>query len=246
MPSNDPSSNPSESPSNNPSDIPSNDSSSDPSTNPSEDPSENPSTDPSEDPSENPSTNPTDDRSRNPSEDPSKSPTFSPAKRLTPGPTQEPTPAPTPPPTNTNCLDAVLLATGKLLSQPIIDGKINQTGDGWDDSTMDWNGTEYTAPYNFSVIPMYVSGLQSGSIRNISGYAHIGYDCNNTRFCVAAYLTNDTINENCNVNESIDDSFVEVGNITPPTKLKKNTNGANFSFVKYPGDGNSFNQTIGK
>jgi hypothetical protein len=111
---------------------------------------------------------------------------------------------------------------------------------------MDWNGTEYTAPYNFSVIPMYVSGLQSGSIRNISGYARIGYDCNNTRFCVAAYLTNDTINENCNVNESIDDSFVEVGNIIPPTKLKQNNHGANFSFVKYPGDGNSFNQTIGK
>ena len=105
---------------------------------------------------------------------------------------------------------------------------------------------EYTAPYKFSVIPMYESGLQNGRNRSISGYARIGYDCTNFRFCVAAYLTNDTINGNCNVTESLDDSFVEVGTSTPPTKLKGDDPGANFSFVKYPGDGNSINQTIGK
>ena len=53
-------------------------------------------------------------------------------------------------------------------------------------------------------------------------------------------LTNDNINENCNVAES-DDSFVEVDNSTPPTKLKQDNNyGTNFEYDKYY-DG----QTIG-
>ena len=192
----------------------------------------NPSNDPSEDPSENPSTDPSEDPSQTPSKRPTAPPTPPPAKETTPAPT------------NTNCAEAVSLAKGSLLSQPIIDGKINQAGDGWGDSISGWDGTEYTSPYNFSVIPMYVSGLQSGNLnRNITGNARIGYDCKNDRFCVAAYLTYDTINANCNVKVSTDDSFVEVGNSTPPTKLKQNNYGANFSYVEYPGVGG---QTIGK
>jgi hypothetical protein len=54
---------------------------------------------------------------------------------------------------------------------------------------MDWYGLEYTAPHNFLVIPMYESGLQSGSNWPISGNACIGYDCKNVCFCDAAYLT---------------------------------------------------------
>ena len=154
------------------------------------------------------------------------------------------------PPTNENCRDAFQLTnqdnTLNTTSQPIIDGIINQTGDDVGDFLTDWNGLEYASPYNFSVIPMYESGAQSGENRPISGNARIGYDCINARFCVAAYLTNDTIGD-CNVIESNEDSFVEVGNSTPrtpPTKLKNDTFDAKFEYVKYTGGVNS--KTIGK
>ncbi len=79
--------------------------------------------------------------------------------------------------------------------------------------------------------------------RSISGNARIGYDCINAHFCVAAYLSNDTIGD-CNVIESNEDSFVESGNSTPPTKLKNDTFDAKFEYVKYTGGVNS--KTIGK
>jgi hypothetical protein len=127
------------------------------------------------------------------------------------------------------------------LTNPVIDGKIDSNHDGWGDSTPGWNGSEYT---NFLILPMYVSGDQSGkNSSSKDGFAFIGYDCNNALFCVAAYLDYSTQNENCTVNENNEDTFVQVGNTK---KLKAYTNDANFAYVKYTGDVISTNRTIGK
>ena len=136
----------------NPSSNPSEDPSQNLSTDPSEDPSEIPSSDPpSKDPSENPSTNPSEDPSEKPSIDPSEDPSETQSRMPTALSTPSPAQGTSPAPTNKNCIDTVTLARRQLnnTSQPIIDGKINQTGDGWGESIMDWYGLEYTAPHIF-------------------------------------------------------------------------------------------------
>jgi hypothetical protein len=115
-------------------------------------------------------------------------------------------------PTSADCLAAYNLNIMELdgLTKPVIDGKIDHMGDIWGDSTLDWNGSEYT---NFLILPIYESGDLSGkNASSKDGIAFIGYDCNNTRFCVAAYLNyNSTANENCTVNEDDQESFVQIG-----------------------------------
>ncbi len=148
------------------------------------------------------------------------------------------------PPTTADCLAAFPL-TGlgfDGLTKPMIDGKIDLIGDVWGDSTLGWNGSEYT---HFTTLQMYESGDQSGkNASSKDGIAFIGYDCNYTRFCVAAYLNyNSTANENCTVNEDDQESFVQIGKTK---KLTESTNGATFAYVKYTGGVNSADRTIGK
>ena len=150
----------------------------------------------------------------------------------------------TQPPTTANCLAAFPL-TGlgfNGLTKPMIDGKIDLIGDVWGDSTLGWNGSEYT---HFTTLQMYESGLQGGHKDSSgNGIAFIGYDCSHTRLCVAAYLNYDSIdNANCTVNEDDQESFVQIGKTK---KLKESTNGATFAYVKYTGGVNSADRTIGK
>jgi hypothetical protein len=153
---------------------------------------------------------------------------------------------PTQPPTTNDCLAAYPLSNLELdgLTKPNIDGKIDILGDGWGDSAgiSGWDGSEY---FDFTMLPMYESGDQSGkNTSSEDGIAFIGYDCNNTRFCVAVYLTyNSSANANCTVNEIDDENFVQVG---IKTMLKKSTNGAQFAYVKYSHGDNSNDPTIGK
>lgn len=124
-------------------------------------------------------------------------------------------------------------------SRPVINGKINQGGDGIGDlPPIDgWFANEYSS---FLELPMFNGGKNGveGSPfekENRIGTAYLAYDCANEVVCVAAHLDATFLKANptVQVEQSDGESWIRFGAANGETKLKE-SNADEFKYVGKP------------
>lgn len=128
------------------------------------------------------------------------------------------------------------------VSSPFINGKIDQSDDGWGENIIGWNGTEYTTT-SFVQVYLYISGDQNGQGTSaLAGRAFVGFGF--PYLCVAAYLDNTTTpSTDCTVENKTESAWVNY-NTNNQDKLTSATAGAIFRYVKY--SGGTSGRVIGK